>query len=84
VSDEFVLFHRLEDPASAAVRRSIVARGLKARIDFQNVDSEEGRALFAERGGGDLPAIWDGERILAGRAAIEAWLAELTGDPDGT
>jgi hypothetical protein len=84
VGGGFVLFHRLEDPASAAVRRSIVARGLKARIDFQNVDSEDGRALFAERGGGDLPAIWDGAQIRVGRAAIEAWLAELTGDADGT
>lgn len=54
----------------------MVARGLKTRIDFQNVDSEEGAALFAARGGGDVPALWDGERLRTG-AAIGQLLARL-------
>src|SRR3989442_14080765 len=48
-SEEFVLFHRLDDPASAAVRREIVARGLKSRIDFQNVDSAACEGRFRAR-----------------------------------
>jgi len=77
VNDEFVLFHRIADPASAAVRREIVARGLKSRIDFQNVDSADGRALFAARGGATVPAVWDGAGLRAGTAAIMSWLSEL-------
>lgn len=75
MSDALVLFHRIDDPASAAVRREVVARGLKARIDFQNVDSEEGAALFATRGGGDVPALWDGRRLRTGAAIAQALAA---------
>jgi hypothetical protein len=56
-SEEFVLFHRLDDPASAAVRREIVARGLKSRIDFQNVDSADGKRRFAARRRGRDPEL---------------------------
>jgi len=80
VNDEFVLFHRIEDPASAAVRREIVARGLKSRIDFQNVDSADGKALFAARGGTTVPAVWDGAALRAGTDAIVSWLTELQND----
>lgn len=76
---EFVLFHAVTDPASARVRREIVARGLKPRIDFQNVESEEGAELFAAHHGTALPAIWDGERLLTGADTIDRWLSELTG-----
>jgi hypothetical protein len=75
---EFVLFHSVADPASARVRRAIVARGLKPRINFQNVDSEEGAELFAAHQGSALPAIWDGERLLTGADTIDRWLSELT------
>jgi hypothetical protein len=75
---EFVLFHTVADPASARVRREIVARGLKSRIDFQNVDSDEGAELFAARHGMSLPAIWDGERLITGAGPIERWLSDLT------
>jgi hypothetical protein len=81
---EFVLFHRVADPASAKIRREIVARGLKPRIDFQNVDSEEGADLFAARHGTTIPAIWDGERLRTGADAIEEWLAGLTVRAKGT
>jgi hypothetical protein len=75
---EFVLFHTVADPASARVRREIVARGLKPRIDFQNVDSDEGAKLFADRQGTSSPAIWDGERLITGADSIHRWLSELT------
>jgi hypothetical protein len=74
----FVLFHGLADPASARIRREIVARGLKPQIDFQNVGSEEGAQLFAAHRGTTLPAIWDGERLLTGADTIDRWLSELT------
>jgi len=74
----FVLFHRVADPASARLRREIIARGLKPRIDFQNVSSDEGAELFAARRGTALPAIWDGERLLTGADTIDRWLSELT------
>jgi hypothetical protein len=71
-----VLYHRIDDEESAAVRRRVVELGLKARIDFQNVDTE-GAAAFAERGGRTPPALWDGERLHEGRAAALALLETL-------
>jgi hypothetical protein len=76
-SDDFVLFHRITDPASAEVRREIVRRGLKARIDFQNIEEDEARALFDERRGSAIPALWDGNRLTSGRDAILERLARL-------
>jgi hypothetical protein len=64
-----VLYHRLADPGSAAVRRLIVERGLKARVDFQNVDTE-GAGAFAALGGRTVPALWDGTRLHEGPEAI--------------
>ena len=66
---ELVLFHRLADPGSARVRAWIVERGVKSRIDFQNVDTE-GAAAFAALGGGGIPALWDGRRLEHGADAI--------------
>jgi hypothetical protein len=81
---EFVLFHTVADPASARIRREIIARGLKPRIDFQNVGTKEGAELFAVRQGTVLPAIWDGERLLTGADMIDRWLSELTGRAKST
>jgi hypothetical protein len=71
-----VLYHRIDDPDSAAVRRRIVELGLKPRIDFQNVDTE-GAAAFAARRGRSVPALWDGQRLHEGRAAALALLETL-------
>jgi hypothetical protein len=68
VSD-LVLYHRVADPASAAIRRVIVERGLKPRIDFQNVDTE-GADAFAALGGRAVPALWDGTRLHEGEGPI--------------
>lgn len=64
-----VLYHRLADPDSARVRARIVELGLKPRVDFQNVDTE-GALAFAELGGGETPALWDGRRLEHGADAI--------------
>ena len=71
-----VLYHRIGDPDSAAVRRRVVELGLKASVDFQNVDTE-GAVAFAAQGGVAVPALWDGERLHAGRAAALALLETL-------
>ena len=71
-----VLYHRIDDPASAAVRRRVVELGVKGRVDFQNVDTE-GAAAFAEHGGLSVPALWDGERLHEGLAAALALLETL-------
>jgi hypothetical protein len=71
-----VLYHRIGDPDSAAVRSRVVELGLKSRIDFQNVDTE-GAAAFATQGGRRVPAVWDGERLHEGRAAALALLETL-------
>jgi hypothetical protein len=71
-----VLYHRIADADSAAVRRRVVELALKARIDFQNVD-DDGGAAFAERGGRNVPALWDGSRLHEGKDAALAVLETL-------
>lgn len=71
-----VLYHRIGDPDSAAVRRRIVQLALKPRIDFQNVD-DEGAAAFATHGGRTVPALWDGARLHEGRDAVLVLLETL-------
>jgi hypothetical protein len=71
-----ILYHRIDDPDSAAVRRRVVELDLKAQVDFQNVDTD-GAEAFAEHGGRRVPAIWDGERLHEGRVAALAVLETL-------
>jgi hypothetical protein len=71
-----VLYHRLADPESAAVRAEVVARGLKPRVDFQNVDTEAAEE-FAARGGTRVPALWDGARLHEGAAAVRLALGAI-------
>lgn len=66
---DVVLYHRIDDPGSAAVRRRVVELGLKPLVDFQNVDGE-GADGFAEHGGRRVPALWDGVLLHEGRAAV--------------
>jgi hypothetical protein len=71
-----ILYHRIDDPDSAAVRRRVVELGLKSQIDFQNVDTD-GAAAFAGHRGRTVPALWDGERLHEGRVAALAVLETL-------
>jgi hypothetical protein len=71
-----ILYHRIDDPDSAAVRRRVVELDLKSRIDFQNVDTD-GAEAFAQHGGRSVPALWDGERLHEGRVAALAVLETL-------
>jgi hypothetical protein len=71
-----VLFHRIGDAESAAVRRRVVELGLKPSIDFQNVDTE-GAEAFASHGGRRVPALWDGARLHEGPEAVLALIETL-------
>ena len=71
-----ILYHRIDDPDSAAVRRRVVELGIKAQVDFQNVDTE-GAEAFAQNGGRNVPALWDGKRLHEGRVAALAVLETL-------
>lgn len=71
-----ILYHRIDDPQSAAVRRRVVELGIKSQIDFQNIDNE-GAEAFAQHGGRNVPALWDGKRLHEGRAAVLAVLETL-------
>ena len=73
---EFVLFHRLADADSAAIRRFIVEHGLKSRVDFQNVDSD-GAGIFAALGARRAPALWDGAQLHEGADAIRLALGAI-------
>ena len=71
-----ILYHRIDDPESAAVRRRVVELGIKSQIDFQNVDTD-GAEAFARNGGRRVPALWDGRQLHEGRPAVLAVLETL-------
>ena len=71
-----ILYHRIDDPDSAAVRRRVVELELKPRVDFQNVDTD-GAEAFAAHGGRRVPAVWDGARLHEGKSAVLAVLETL-------
>ena len=71
-----ILYHRIDDPDSADVRRRVVDLGIKRRIDFQNVDTD-GAEAFAAHGGRRVPAVWDGARLHEGKSAVLAVLETL-------
>ena len=71
-----VLYHRIDDPGSAVVRRRVVELGLKPQIDFQNVDTD-GAEAWANARGKVLPALWDGARLHEGTDAALAALETL-------
>jgi hypothetical protein len=68
------LFHRLDEARSARVRRWVAEHGLLDAVRFRNVVYPEAAADFASRGGGDTPALWDGERLFSGADLVIARL----------
>ena len=73
-AETYVDVHRAERPDVIAIRcqGKSVTYGEMA----QNVDTE-GAVAFAAQGGVAVPALWDGERLHAGRAAALALLETL-------
>lgn len=73
----FELFHATNDADSATARKLVVARDLVDKIRFRNIVYPEVQADFSARGGTTLPAIWDGQRLASGLAAVVTLLEEL-------
>lgn len=68
------LFHQLEEPRSARVRRWVMDHDLLEQVRFRNVLYPEAAADFAARGGSDTPALWDGQRLFSGAELVIARL----------
>ncbi len=73
-SGSLELFHRLDEPRSARVRRWVADHELLDVVRFRNVVYPEASADFAARGGSETPALWDGERLFTGPDLIIARL----------
>jgi hypothetical protein len=71
------LFHAIGDEGSAEARRLVTDLDLVRRVRFRNVHFAEVAADLAARGGGATPALWDGVRLIEGRAAVLAALRAL-------
>jgi hypothetical protein len=71
------LFHATNDEGSAAARKLVVDRELVDKIRFRNIFYPEVQADLDARGGTTTPAIWDGTKLIEGRAAVLAFLAAL-------
>ena len=68
------LFHRLNEPRSARVRRWVGDHDLLEAVRFRNIVYPEAAADFAAHGGSETPALWDGERLFTGTELIIARL----------
>jgi hypothetical protein len=77
VGERLDLFHRIAHPPSARVRLYIVEHGLEGSIHFRNVEYADAAGDLARRGGDDVPALWDGQRLLQGAEAVLARLQRL-------
>lgn len=75
------LFHRIAEPGSARVRKLVFDRALEPRVRFRNVVYPEVVADLTARGGAETPALWDGERLYTGEAAVTARLLALFVSP---
>lgn len=68
------LFHRLDEPRSARIRRWVAEHDLLQAVRFRNVVYPEAAADFASHGGAETPALWDGERLFTGPDLVIARL----------
>lgn len=73
-----VLFHRRSEPDSTAARELILSMGLRETLEFEEVSN--GSDLLRQRGGNITPALWDGERLHEGLAAIVQRLVREEGE----
>lgn len=74
---KFELFHRIAEADSAQLRQRVMQEALDGRVQFRNVAFPEAAAALASHGGAQTPALWDGERLHQGLAAVTARLLRL-------
>ena len=76
------LYHEIDgDGPNVRVRREIVARGLKDRIEFRNIYWPEDREAFEALHGTRTPALWDGQRLHEGEEAVMRALRDIIPAP---
>jgi hypothetical protein len=73
-SGSLELFHRLDEPSSARVRRWVAEHALVELVRFRNVVFPEAARDFAGHGGTATPALWDGQRLFTGADLVIARL----------
>jgi hypothetical protein len=73
------LFNVLAHRPSAEIRRFVTDRGLEPLVRFRNLHYPEVEADFRARGGTELPALWDGQRLIVGLDEIRARLLSEKG-----
>ena len=78
------LFHAIGDAASAAARKQVRTSGLEGRVRFRNIYYPEVKKDFQARGGSELPALWDGAKLIQGGPAVVAALAALASRTSGS
>jgi hypothetical protein len=71
------LFHTINDRDSATARLLLMELGLKEAVDFRNIAYASHAQVFAERGGTTLPALWDGQTLHQGLAAVSEMLRRV-------
>jgi len=77
VSAQVELFHLVADAPSAHVRKAVTRLGLLPRVSFRNVHFDTHRDALAALGGGAVPAIWDGARLVTGEDGCLSLLEKL-------
>ena len=71
------LFYTIADAACATARKAILEAKLKEKVNFRNMYYPEVQHDFKSRGGHQVPALWDGERLHEGLKAVETVVAAL-------
>lgn len=79
IAPHFELFHAIGDASSALVRRFVVDQELDEVVRFRNVSYPEVQLDLSARGGGPLPALWDGVELVIGADAVIARLVAWKG-----
>ncbi len=74
------LFYTIADAACGQARTAVMERGVREQVKFRNLYYEEVRRDFAARGGREVPALWDGERLHQGLPAVLVALDALRPD----
>ena len=77
----YELYHEIVGEPNVRVRREILARGLKDRIEFRNIYWPEDREAFEALRGTRTPALWDGRRLHEGEEAVMAALRDIIRPP---